>query len=97
MINAGYGFVAGNANDMYAEFCYSSNRADLRPGMAVAVSTHPHTSAGRIYGHIGMYVGDGTVMDNIGYIRSISLDEWISYYGETVPVRWGWLNGIVLS
>ena len=44
-----------------------------------------------------MYVGDGTVMDNIGYIRSISLDEWISYYGETVPVRWGWLNGIVLS
>jgi hypothetical protein len=64
--------------------------------MAVAVSTHPHSSAGRIYGHIGMYIGDNTVMDNIGYIRSISLDEWCTYYGETVPARWGWLNNIVL-
>ena len=97
MINAGYGFVGGNANDMYAEYCYSSDPAALQPGMAVAVSTHPHTSAGRIYGHIGMYVGDGMVMDNIGYIRSIPLDEWVDYYGETVPVRWGWLNGIELD
>lgn len=97
MINAGYGFVSGNANDMYAEFCFSSNRAELKPGMAVAVSTHPHSSAGRIYGHIGMYVGNNTVMDNIGYIRTTTLDEWCSYYGETVPVRWGWLNNIVLS
>jgi peptidoglycan hydrolase CwlO-like protein len=96
MINAGYGFVNGNANDMYAEFCHSSDPADIRPGMAVAVSTHPHSSAGRIYGHIGMYIGDNTVMDNIGYIRSISLDEWCTYYGETVPARWGWLNNIVL-
>ena len=97
MMNAGFEFISGNANDMYAEYCYSSDPADLRPGMAVAVSTHPHTSAGRIYGHIGMYIGDGTVMDNIGYIRTISLDEWIAYYGETVPVRWGWLGGIVLN
>ncbi len=97
MMNAGFEFISGNANDMYAEYCYSSDPADLRPGMAVAVSTHPHTSAGRIYGHIGMYIGDGTVMDNIGYIRTISLDEWVAYYGETVPVRWGWLGGIVLN
>ena len=97
LVNAGLGFVSGNANDMYAEYCHSANRDELQPGMAVAVSSHPHTSAGRIYGHIGMYVGDGTVMDNIGYIRSISLDEWTDYYGETVPVRWGWLGGIVLA
>lgn len=97
MINAGYGFVPGNANDMYADFCHSSNRSDLRPGMAVAVSTHPHTSAGRIYGHIGMYVGNGTMMDNVGFIRTISLDEWCSFYGQTVPARWGWLNNIVLT
>ncbi len=97
MANAGYGYVGGNANDMYAEFCFSSNRADLQPGMAVAVSSHPHSVMGQIYGHIGMYVGGGMMMDNIGYIRSISVDEWCSYYGATVPARWGWLNGIVLS
>ena len=97
MINAGYGYVAGNANDMYAEFCFSSNRADLMPGMAVAVSSHPHTTMGRIYGHIGMYIGGGMMMDNIGYIRTISVDEWCDFYGQTVSPRWGWLNGIVLS
>lgn len=97
MINAGYGYVAGNANDMYAEFCFSSNRADLMPGMAVAVSSHPHTTMGRIYGHIGMYIGNGMMMDNIGYIRTISVDEWCDFYGQTVSPRWGWLNGIALS
>lgn len=97
MENAGYGYVGGNANDMYAEYCYSSNRADLMPGMAVAVSSHPNTPAGRIYGHIGMYVGGGMMMDNVGEIRTISVDEWCDYYGGTVAPRWGWLNGIVLS
>lgn len=97
MANAGYGYVGGNANDMYAEFCFSSNRADLMPGMAVAVSSHPHTTMGSIYGHIGMYIGGGMMMDNIGYIRTISVDEWCSYYGATVSPRWGWLNGIVLT
>ncbi len=97
MINAGYGFVAGNANDMYAAYCFSSNRADLKPGMAVAVSSHPHTTMGQIYGHIGMYIGNGMMMDNVGYIRTISVDEWCSFYGATVSPRWGWLNGIVLS
>ena len=97
MENAGYGYVSGNANDMYAEYCYSSNRAELKPGMAVAVSSHPNTPAGRIYGHIGMYIGGGMLMDNVGEIRTISVDEWCDYYGGTVSPRWGWLNGIVLS
>ena len=65
--------------------------------MIVAVSSHPHTSAGQIYGHVGIYVGGGTVMDNIGYIRSIDLGSWISYYGSTVTPRWGWLGGVTLS
>jgi hypothetical protein len=43
-----------------------------------------------------MYIGGGMMMDNVGYIRTISVDEWCAYYGETVPPRWGWLNGIVL-
>ncbi len=94
---AGLGYPSGNANDMYAAWCYSSDRSELQPGMIVACSTHPHTSMGAIYGHIGFYVGNGTVMDNIGYIRSSSLDSWISYYGASVPVRWGWCSGIALA
>ena len=94
---AGYRYVGGNANDMYNAYCTSSNKADLKVGMVIAVSTHSHSSAGRTYGHIGIYVGDNTVMDNIGYIRSINVDEWIAYYGTTVTPCWGWLGGIVLA
>ena len=55
------------------------------------------SSAGRIYGHVGIYVGNGTVMDNVGFIRSIGVDEWIAYYGVTVTPRWGWIGGWVLG
>ena len=89
--------VYGNACDMYASWCYSSDRGSLQPGMIIAVSSHSQTSAGQIYGHIGIYVGGGTVMDNIGYIRSIDVDSWISFYGTTVTPRWGWAGGVALS
>lgn len=95
--NAGIGYFGGDACDMYASWCYSSDRASLQPGMIVAVSSHPHTSAGQIYGHVGVYVGGGTVMDNIGYIRSIDIDSWVSFYGATVTPRWGWLGGVTLG
>ena len=95
--SAGFGYVGGNANDMYNRYCTSSDRGALKPGMIIASPTHPHTSAGRIYGHVGIYVGNGTVMDNVGFIRSIGVDEWIAYYGVTVTPRWGWIGGWVLG
>ncbi len=95
--NAGVGYYGGDACDMYASWCYSSDRSALQAGMIVAVSSHPHTSAGQIYGHVGIYVGGGCVMDNIGYIRTIDIDSWVSYYGGTVTPRWGWLGGVTLS
>jgi cell wall-associated NlpC family hydrolase len=84
----------------YAEnFGYSSDLGDLMPGMVVAVTTHPYTAAGRIYGHCGIYVGDGIVRDYAGGgIRSVSIDDWInSYSSPGIPVRWGWVGGIPLS
>lgn len=96
-MNAGFGFIGGNACDMYNAYCSSSDKSSIKPGMIVAVSSHAGTSAGRIYGHIGIYIGNGTMMDNIGYIRTISLDSWISLYNSIVTPRWGWLGGIVLS
>lgn len=95
--NAGFGYVGGNADDMYANYCTSSNKANLKVGMIIAVPSHPHTAAGRIYGHVGVYVGDNTVRDNIGYIRTINVDSWISYYGPTSTPRWGWASGINLE
>ena len=90
---AGQPYPGGDACDMYANWCRSSNKSDLKVGMIVAVSTHSHTIAGRIYGHVGIYIGGGQMMDNIGYIRTIGVDEWIAFYGTTVTPRWGWANG----
>ena len=97
MQNAGFSRVRGNANDMYNAWCTSSSKANLQVGMLIAVSTHSHTSAGRIYGHIGIYIGDNRVMHNVGNIETQDLDYWISFYGTTVTPRWGWANGINLA
>ncbi|MBQ9005453.1 MAG: hypothetical protein IJ092_03660 [Atopobiaceae bacterium] len=86
-----------NACDQYYAYCKSSNRSDLKVGMIVAVSTHNRTYAGSLYGHVAVYVGDGWVMDNVGYIRKMRLNEWINYYGQVVPVKWGWLGNVKLG
>lgn len=93
--NAGVGRFNGNANDMYANWCYSSDLSELQPGMIVAVGTNPKGGwAGLVYGHVGIYVGDGIVMENIGYIARTPLSEWLSWYN--VAPRWGWIGGVVL-
>ncbi len=92
--NAGLGYPGGNANDMYFNWCTYSSTDQLQVGMIVAVSTYSKNWAGQVYGHVGIYVGDGIVMENIlGYINSNSLTSWCSYYGDTVAPRWGWVFG----
>lgn len=95
--NAGIGYLGGNADDMYAAHCTTSNRNSLMPGMIIAVPTYSKNWAGQMYGHVGIYVGNNIVMENIGYIARTNLDTWLNYYGDTVSPRWGWARGIALS
>ena len=94
---AGYRYAGGNADDMYWRWCHSSDRAQLRVGMVIAVPSHSHSRMGSIYGHIGIYVGRGQVRDNVGAVRDSPLDEWIRHYSTTEVVRWGYLLGIALA
>ena len=91
---AGCGYPTGNANDMWRVYCTSSDLSDLVPGMIVAVEHSSGTGDGWTYGHVGIYVGevDGvpTVMDNVGYVRTISLDAWIAENNYSGDVAWGW-------
>lgn len=95
--NAGMESYMGNACDIYAKDCHSSNKSELKPGMVVAVSSHSHTEKGKIYGHVGIYIGNNKIMDSIGEIRTMDVDEWINYYGDLVTPRWGWYNGVGLK
>lgn len=95
-IRAGVGSFWGNADDMYYSWCHTLP-SDIQPGMIIAVNCSPASPAGRIYGHIGIYIGNGTVMDNVGFVRSTSLSYWTSYYSALATPLCGWLGGIALS
>lgn len=81
----------GDACDMFWNWCHSRDISQLKVGMIVAVPTHTHTNAGARWGHIAVYVGNGMVMDNIGYIRTTSLAWWLNYYHTTATPQWGWV------
>lgn len=43
-----------------------------------------------IYGHVGIYIGDGMVAHNIGSLKIDDLDFWVRWY---TGVCWGWNGG----
>ncbi|WP_203261649.1 CHAP domain-containing protein [Streptococcus uberis] len=88
--NAGLGYIGGNANDMYRNYTFTSDRSKLKVGMLVAVeSSSSGSTAGLTYGHVGIYIGDGKVIDNIGHIRVTTLDDWIATFCKHHPVGFG--------
>ena len=100
--NAGFGKYWGDACDLYDSYCRFSTASNLKVGMIVAVRSHNKTYLGSIYGHVGVYVGDGWMLDNIsangvGKVRKISVMDWIEYYGEVVTPKWGWLGNINIA
>ncbi len=47
-----------------------------------------------IYGHVGIYIGDGKVAHNIGYLKIQSLESWVNTYNGQC---WGWNGGSNLT
>jgi cell wall-associated NlpC family hydrolase len=94
----GLGVVLGDAAHLYDSYCHYADTADLRVGMVVAVPRHPFSPQGTRHGHVGLYVGDGTVMDSAdGRVRKVPLELWTSAYGLMDEPRWGWLGSIGLT
>lgn len=88
--NAGFPRPGGDARDFYWNYCHSDNLADLQPGMVIAVPSNDK-GLGEIYGHVGIYIGDGKVASCIGYVYIESLDSFRSW-NETnrYTCKWGW-------
>ena len=82
---------------MYWNYCTSSNKDELKVGMIIAVPSWTGTSAGRVYGHVAIYIGDGKVMHNVGSIQTMSLDDWINTYGTTYTPMWGFAGSVPTS
>lgn len=94
---AGQGYPTGNACDMYDRLPSLTseqikNRQNLEPGMAIALRKCNGGADAQTYGHIGIYIGNGKVMDNVGSIETTDLDVWLSKYCPSgILPRWGYL------
>lgn len=79
-----------SARECYEAVCDSTDRGALQVGMVVAVPKSAASGGGASFGHVGVYVGDGTVMHCTGgRVITCTLDEWIGTYGKYAEVRWG--------
>ena len=94
----GMGLVTGDANELYDGYCHFTDTGELLVGMVVAVPRHPFDADGWVHGHVGLYAGDGVVMDcACGRVRRVPLELWLSAYGVASEPRWGWLGAISLA
>lgn len=95
--------VGGNGNTQLGNQGYGANYSQKRAttdlsqikvGMLISAQYGSNTAAGNAYGHVGIYIGDGKVMDSIySGLRTISLSDWVSQNGRGWVVcgyPWDW-------
>lgn len=100
---AGLGYPGGDAIDFWLQWKNSgSTSIDNIPVGAVVVGSGSGSYMGNRYGHVGVYIGDGKVADNVGYHRIISIEDWAKsqvgycrgYHGY---IGWVWPDNNVLG
>lgn len=80
-----------SAREAYNRFANNHDRSQLKVGMVVATpSSTSGTRNGYLYGHVGIYIGDGKIIHSIGYVQTTTLDNWISIFANGTPVGWGY-------
>ena len=100
--NAGLGGYVrrGDAYSAYKDCCVSKDKNNIPVGATVY-----GTGSGKIWGHVGIYIGNGEVVDSVGSVKTQTLDEWIAWQEKCPTVLnekpgwlgWGWQSGIALN
>ena len=49
---------------------------------------------GSIYGHVGIYIGNGQVANNIGTFSIETLEQWCSWQTATCQGHMGWIGWV---
>lgn len=52
------------------------------------------TCGGHDAGHVGIYIGDGLIQDQVG---QYSVERWMAYHNACGTGGWGWLGGVDLT
>lgn len=90
--NAGVGNFYGNAEDYFKAYCkYDTSK--LQVGMILACDDSPTST----YGHVGIYIGNNQVRENVASgVVNTKLSNWISYNSKKSAVKCGWFGNIEL-
>lgn len=87
----------GNAIDMWNwykdKYPSSTDMSNIPPGAYVCGSGTG--SMGALYGHVGIYIGNGLVANNIGYHSIEPINSWISWQTANCQGHVGWIGWIL--
>lgn len=92
--------VASSARDAARMWGASTDWSQIKVGACVyGYGWNSNGNPNNVYGHVGIYVGNSIVLDNIGYVKEWSLSDWINAGNSKKPqgTGWGWNGGVVLD
>lgn len=84
----------GNAIDMWNQYSDtgSTSVANIPPGAIVCGSGVG--ADGALYGHVGIYLGNGMVASNVGYHKVETLESWYSWQTANCQGHVGWIGWV---
>ena len=101
--NAGLGACEGSCARVSYE---NSAVSDSRDNIPIGAAVYGSGSGRGNYGHVGIYIGNGLVMDNVNNkVQTQTLDEWIAWQERASGITtngkhvrgylgWGWPDGV---
>lgn len=85
-----YQAVTGSRGSAHCALCAADMWAVSSDFSQIPVGATVYGYSSSQYGHVGIYIGNGKVAHNIGYVKVQSLESWIEQYKGFC---WGWENG----
>lgn len=85
-----YQAVTGSRGSAHCALCAADMWAVSSDFSQIPVGATVYGYSSSQYGHVGIYIGNGMVAHNIGYVKVQSLESWIEQYKGFC---WGWENG----
>ena len=84
-----YQAVTGLRGSAHCALCAADMWAVSSDFSQIPVGATVYGYSSSQYGHVGIYIGNGKVAHNIGYVKVQSLESWIEQYKGFC---WGWEN-----
>lgn len=88
-----YQAVTGSRGSAHCALCAADMWAVSSDFSQISVGATVYGYSSSKYGHVGIYIGNGMVAHNIGYIKIETIEDWIKTYKG---FAWGWENNMSL-